>query len=126
MQARAQIRVTAAGIAGTHGAGPGDYPPRPLEAQFATDGLHGQSATRPSAGTPAGNINARLAYIEAEPGLVQVAGEGPFTGKVWKVSRDQELFLDCSGGEGGRGGRGMLFESDPSVFLNQCCDTSDS
>jgi hypothetical protein len=101
MQAREQIRVSAAGIAGTHGAGPGDYPSRPLEAQSTTDGLHGQSATRPSAGTPAGNINARLAYIEDEPGLVQVAGEGPFTGKVWKVSRDQELFLNCQGGDGG-------------------------
>lgn len=41
-----------------------------------------------------------------QPGLVQLSGEGPLTGKKWKISGNQSALLDCRGGNGGDGGRG--------------------
>jgi hypothetical protein len=84
------IRVAAAGNPGAHGSGPGDYPFRPLEAPFAHNGVNGQSAARPTAGTPGHNINVRLGYSDAEPALVQIAGEGAYTGNLWKIHQGQE------------------------------------
>ncbi|KAF2194370.1 hypothetical protein K469DRAFT_783547 [Zopfia rhizophila CBS 207.26] len=40
------------------------------------------------------------------PGLVQLTGEGPLTGRRWEISRNQSALLDCRGGDGGDGGRG--------------------
>jgi hypothetical protein len=90
MQARDIIRIPAAGTPGSNGSGPGDYPFRPLEAQYGSDGLYGQSATAPTSGTSAQNIQVRLGYVDTDPTIVQVAGEGVWTGKHWKVTRDQE------------------------------------
>lgn len=48
----------------------------------------------------------RLNYSFEKPASVQVAGEGTLTGNRWEVSRGQDLFLNCKGGDGGNGGRG--------------------
>jgi hypothetical protein len=35
-----------------------------------------------------------------------VNGEGPHTGQLWKIARDEKLRLIVKGGDGGAGGRG--------------------
>jgi len=68
--------------------------------------MGGRSAGTPTAGTPGSDVRIRLAYSAAEPGLVQVAGEGPQTGRAWKIGRSEKLILKANGGNGGAGGRG--------------------
>jgi len=68
--------------------------------------MNGQSAAAPTAGQPASDIRIRLAYSSEETGIVQVIGEGPHTGQLWKIARDEKLRLNVKGGDGGVGGRG--------------------
>ncbi|ORY18621.1 hypothetical protein BCR34DRAFT_582903 [Clohesyomyces aquaticus] len=79
---------------------------RPPDAPTGTSGLHGRSAGAPTAGTPGTDIRIRIAYASEEPGTVQVAGEGPHTGQMWKIARDEKMLLKAHGGAGGQGGRG--------------------
>jgi hypothetical protein len=67
----------------------------------------GKSAGNPTAGQPASDIRIRLAYSSEETGLLQVTGEGPHTGQLWKIARDEKLKLNVKGGDGGAGGRGQ-------------------
>ena len=69
-------------------------------------GKHGKSAGHPTAGTAGSDIRIRIAYSPDEAGTVQVVGEGPHTGLIWKVARDEKILLKASGGNGGDGGRG--------------------
>ena len=68
--------------------------------------MGGRSAGSPTAGTAGADIRIRLAYSDAEPGIVLVAGEGAHTGCVWKINRAERLLLKANGGKGGAGGRG--------------------
>jgi len=90
MQAREVIRIPGAGTPGSHGSGPGDYSARPYEAPAGSAGMPGQSATVPKPGTNGQDIVVRLSYLDSDPGLVHVAGEGIWTGQNWKVASDQE------------------------------------
>lgn len=77
-----------------------------ITAPLGQCGMHGRSAGTPTAGTPGYDIRVRVAYAQEEPGVVQVAGEGPHTGQAWKVARDERILLKANGGAGGAGGRG--------------------
>ncbi|KAK4096032.1 hypothetical protein N658DRAFT_65471 [Parathielavia hyrcaniae] len=79
---------------------------RPAEAPVGQHGLSGRSAGSPTAGTPGTDIRIRVAYSDAEPGVVQAVGEGAHTGCVWKINRAEKLLLKANGGKGGAGGRG--------------------
>ncbi|KAK3319584.1 hypothetical protein B0T19DRAFT_478693 [Cercophora scortea] len=79
---------------------------RPAEAFAGCNGIHGRSAGSATAGTPGSDIRIRVGYSDAEPGLVQVTGEGAHTGRLWKIDRGEQLLLKASGGKGGNGGRG--------------------
>jgi hypothetical protein len=68
--------------------------------------MSGQSSAAPTAGQPASDIRIRLAYSSEETGIVQATGEGPHTGQLWKIARDEKLRLNVKGGDGGAGGRG--------------------
>lgn len=89
MDYRETIRVDAAGTPGNHGSSSGDYISKTSEAGLASDGSHGESATRPSPGTSARDIQVRLYYNENDPAIVQVAGEGAWAGKAFAAARDQ-------------------------------------
>jgi len=78
-----------------------------LAAFIGQTGESGQSAGAPTAGKPASDIRIRLAYSHEEPGITQVNGEGPHTGQLWKIARDEKLKLNAKGGDGGAGGRGQ-------------------
>ncbi|KAF2259610.1 hypothetical protein CC78DRAFT_56977 [Lojkania enalia] len=69
-------------------------------------GAHGRSAGTPTAGAPGSDMRLRVAYSSEEPGIVQIAGEGPYTGQAWKIARDENIILKANGGSGGAGGRG--------------------
>jgi hypothetical protein len=69
-------------------------------------GINGNSAGNPTAGVPGSDIRIWLAYSKEETGTLQVVGEGPHTGQVWKVARDERILLKTTGGSGGAGGRG--------------------
>jgi|SRR5579871_6196644 len=69
-------------------------------------GNHGRSAGHPTAGTAGTDIRVRITYSPDEVGIVQVIGEGPHTGLIWKIARDEKILLKASGGNGGNGGRG--------------------
>ncbi|KAK0729603.1 hypothetical protein B0H67DRAFT_604814 [Lasiosphaeris hirsuta] len=79
---------------------------RAVEAPVGYNGEPGRSAGSPTVGTPATDIRVRLAYSEAEPGIVQATGEGAHTGLTLKVDRSERLLLKARGGRGGNGGRG--------------------
>ncbi|KAK5651900.1 hypothetical protein OQA88_11559 [Cercophora sp. LCS_1] len=79
---------------------------RAAEAFVGCNGEHGRSAGAATAGTPGSDIRIRVAYSDAEPGLVQVTGEGAHTGRMWKIDRGEQLLLKANGGKGGNGGRG--------------------
>ena len=68
--------------------------------------MHGRSAGTPTAGAPGSDIRIRISYASEEFGVVQVAGEGPHTGQMWKVAQDENMLLKSNGGDGGAGGRG--------------------
>lgn len=68
--------------------------------------MNGNSAGNPTAGQPASDVRIRLAYSNDETGILQVTGEGPHTGQLWKIARDEKLRLNTKGGDGGAGGRG--------------------
>ena len=70
------------------------------------NGLPGQSAGNPTAGTPGSEIRIRVTYSDTEPGVVQVTGEAGHTGNRWKIARNEQLLLKTKGGNGGAGGRG--------------------
>jgi hypothetical protein len=77
-----------------------------FKAPYGQAGKNGGSAGNPTAGQAASDIRIRLAYSSEEPGLTQVIGEGPHTGQLWKIARDEKLRLNAKGGDGGAGGRG--------------------
>lgn len=77
-----------------------------FKAPYGQAGESGGSAGAPTAGQPGSDIRIRLAYSNNETGFVQVAGEGPHTGQLWKIARDEKLRLNAKGGDGGAGGRG--------------------
>ncbi|KAH7081221.1 hypothetical protein BKA63DRAFT_549959 [Paraphoma chrysanthemicola] len=90
------------GIAGTQvWSGNNNY-----EAPHGCTGRAGQSASVPSAGTAGHNLSVKLSYSRDRPGLVQLSGEGPLSGRRWELSQYQSVHLDCRGGDGGAGGRG--------------------
>lgn len=89
MNYREIIRINAAGLPGNHGSSAGDYKSFTSEAGIGSDGAPGESASRPSPGSSARDVQVRLYYNESSPATVQLAGEGPWSGKVYSVTRDQ-------------------------------------
>jgi hypothetical protein len=77
-----------------------------IKAPYGQVGQNGGSAGDPTAGQAASDIRVRLAYSSEETGILQVIGEGPHTGQLWKIARDEKLRMNAKGGDGGAGGRG--------------------
>jgi hypothetical protein len=72
-----------------HGSSTEDYIPYPLEARLGSNGLHGQSATSPTPGGRAQDVQVRLFYDENVPGAVRIAGEGAWAGKLFSATKGQ-------------------------------------